>query len=56
MVRSRLSLLVSLGLIVLTLAAYAPLWRNDFIDLDDSSYITNNDEVISGLSADGLWP
>jgi hypothetical protein len=39
-------------LLVLTVVAYLPVWRNDFIDYDDEVYITGNDVVTGGLS----WP
>jgi protein O-mannosyl-transferase len=43
-----------LGLLALTVAAYLPLWKNDFIDFDDESYITANPRVIQGLSWSGV--
>jgi Tfp pilus assembly protein PilF len=42
------------GLALLTVAAYAPLWRNDFIDLDDELYITGNPAVRQGFTAEGF--
>jgi hypothetical protein len=42
------------GLLALTAAAYLPLWHNDFINYDDPHYITENPEVMAGLSAAGL--
>src|SRR5262249_32670996 len=38
----------------MTVTAYLPLWHNDFIDLDDEFYITNNSGVHLGLSWQGL--
>jgi tetratricopeptide (TPR) repeat protein len=51
---ARLPQFVSAGLVVLTLAAYGPLWRNDFIDLDDKVYVTDNDAVKQGLGRDSV--
>jgi tetratricopeptide (TPR) repeat protein len=42
-----------LALLALTVAAYGPVWRNDFVDFDDELYITNNPRVTDGLSASG---
>jgi tetratricopeptide (TPR) repeat protein len=42
------------GLLLLTAAAYLPLWRNDFVDFDDLSYITNNPRVMGGLTRSGF--
>src|SRR5262245_42069565 len=53
MLSSRLPLLLSLGLVLLTLAAYAPLRNNEFINLDDETYITKNREVREGMSLAG---
>jgi tetratricopeptide (TPR) repeat protein len=39
-------------LLVLTAVAYHPIWRNDFVDMDDEKYITTNPWVREGLS----WP
>ncbi len=50
MARARLSVVISAGLVALTVAAYGPLWRNDFINLDDEFYVTNNSEVLHGLT------
>ncbi len=40
------------ALLVLTAAAYLPIWRNDFVDIDDERYILSNASVKTGLS----WP
>jgi hypothetical protein len=37
-------------LAALTVVAYFPVWRNDFIDYDDSLYITGNNHVLRGLA------
>jgi Flp pilus assembly protein TadD len=47
-------LFLYLGLLALTLAAFAPLWRNDFIEFDDPVYITDNPDVLSGFSREGF--
>lgn len=41
-------------LVALTILAYLPVWWNDFVDLDDESYITANPHVIGGLSRSGF--
>jgi tetratricopeptide (TPR) repeat protein len=41
-------------LVVLTVLAYLPVWRNDFVDFDDEPYITANPHVIDGLSLSGF--
>jgi tetratricopeptide (TPR) repeat protein len=40
------------ALVALTVVVYLPLWKNDFIDLDDKSYLTTNPHVTEGLT----WP
>ena len=47
-------ILISLVLILLTTAAYGPIWRNDFINYDDNVYVTGNDHVKAGLSPKGI--
>jgi len=44
----------SLCLLLFTLAAYFPVWNNDFVDLDDYALIVYNPEVAHGLSGSGL--
>src|SRR5262245_2757212 len=46
--------LLRLGLIVLTTVALAGVCRNDFIDMDDNVYVTENPAVQAGLSQRGL--
>ena len=46
--------LVSLGLVLLCQIAYARLWMNDFVDLDDEKYITQNSHVTNGLTTENL--
>src|SRR5262249_39095472 len=54
MPRGRLRWILAACLAGLTLLAYAPLWRNDFIDLDDRLYITKNDALLAGLTPQGI--
>lgn len=51
---ARTTALISAGLVLLSLIAYARLWENDFIDLDDEKYITANPHVLDGLTVDGV--
>ena len=39
-------------LLVLTAAAYSPVWNNGFVDFDDELYLTTNPQVTRGLT----WP
>jgi tetratricopeptide (TPR) repeat protein len=48
--RGGVPVLVGVGLVVLTLAAYGPVWRNDFINLDDNDGIVDNPNVSGGLT------
>ncbi len=50
----RLSVVVSVGLVLLTLLAYSPLWDNDFISLDDGTNILHNAGVVNGLTLGNL--
>ena len=47
-------LLVCVVLAALTLAAYGPVWRLGFIDFDDPVYVSENRDVLAGLSGAGL--
>ena len=38
-------------LLLLTVAAFAPLWHNEFVVSDDASYITGNEHVLRGSRA-----
>jgi hypothetical protein len=42
------------GLVLLTLVAYLPLWRNDFVDFDDEGYLTKNPAIQQGLTWSGV--
>jgi len=50
----RLSALVILALVVLTVAAYWNLAENDFTNFDDDDYVTKNPAVLAGLTWDGI--
>ena len=43
-----------LGLAVLTVAAFSPVFQAEFISLDDPAYVTSNPHVLQGLSLRGL--
>jgi tetratricopeptide (TPR) repeat protein len=47
-------ILISLFLIVVTAAAFAPVTDNDFVNYDDPIYVTNNPRVREGLNAASL--
>jgi hypothetical protein len=46
--------LIGVALVLLTVVAYGPLAGNDFIDLDDTVYVTDNPEVKGGLTPRGI--
>jgi hypothetical protein len=46
--------LLCIGLLVLTVVAYLPLWDNDFVDFDDEILITANPQVLAGLTRSGV--
>jgi protein O-mannosyl-transferase len=48
----KLRLILSLVLIVFTLAIYNPVVHNGFLNLDDNVYLINNTQVHSGLTLD----
>jgi tetratricopeptide (TPR) repeat protein len=50
----RRKLLLCIALAALTLLAYAPVYRNGFVDLDDGVYVTENPAVQAGLTARGF--
>ena len=52
--RTPSQLLVVALLVAVTLAAYAPLFGNAFVNYDDDLYITNNHHVRSGLEAESV--
>src|SRR5438067_1455603 len=47
---------VCLALILVTLAVYWPVTRNDFVTFDDPDYVTANSHVLGGLKwANVVW-
>ena len=50
----RLHYLMSMSLVVITLAAYLPLRSAGFINCDDPTYVTGNAHVQSGLTLQGI--
>src|ERR1700683_4836951 len=42
--------LICAGRALATLAAYWPLWRCGFVDLDDVDYVVSNDAIQHGVS------
>ncbi len=46
--------LAALALALLTLAVYAPAFQADFVDYDDPLYVTENDWVQQGFTAESL--
>lgn len=51
---SRAAILVCLGLIALTVAAYAPVRHYPFVSLDDPQYVSDNPNVARGLTWAGV--
>ena len=45
---------IAAALAAATVAAYAPLWRNGFVAIDDAEYVAQNPIVLAGLSWHGL--
>ena len=50
----RLHYLISLLMVVITLAVYSPIVRAGFIDCDDEAYIVNNPHVHAGLTLQSI--
>jgi protein O-mannosyl-transferase len=48
------TMLVALALILLTLIAYYPLRKNDFVNYDDPAYVYSNQRVSKGLTASNV--
>ncbi|RJP89666.1 MAG: tetratricopeptide repeat protein [Desulfobacteraceae bacterium] len=51
---SHKSLLIALGLIAITIAAYAKIYSFEFINFDDTCYVTKNERVQQGLNSDNV--
>jgi tetratricopeptide (TPR) repeat protein len=49
--QKRVLFLISVGLVLATIASYEPVRNNDFVSYDDNLYITKNAMVQSGLNA-----
>ena len=47
-------LLVRLGLAAATLLIYGQVWSHDFVNYDDPQYVTDNAQVLRGLTAPGV--
>src|SRR5258708_22259390 len=45
---------ISLGLIALNLAIFAPVLKYDFVNFDDPEYVTENPYIANGLSRQAL--
>ncbi|UCE85338.1 MAG: tetratricopeptide repeat protein [Deltaproteobacteria bacterium] len=50
----RARVLIAIALVAATVAAYAPLRHNDFVQYDDNIYITENPNLPLGFSREGL--
>ena len=47
---------ISLGIFLITLLIYAPVYRFGFVNFDDPDYVTNNAHVRNALTTDGvIW-
>jgi tetratricopeptide (TPR) repeat protein len=45
---------ICLGIFLVTLVVYAPVYRFGFVNFDDPDYVTNNPHVRNGLTMDGV--
>ncbi len=54
MTDARLRLLIAIGLVVITVAAYLPVFGNQFVDYDDNRYVYDNPRVMDGISLKNL--
>jgi len=50
----RLPAVICAALILVTIAAYEPLRHNDFINLDDPRYVTENQHIRTGITFEGI--
>jgi tetratricopeptide (TPR) repeat protein len=50
----RVKLLICIGLVAATFAAYEPTLRNGFVNYDDDKYITQNPRVTGGITPDSV--
>ncbi|MCE9589378.1 MAG: tetratricopeptide repeat protein [Planctomycetes bacterium] len=51
---ARINLLASLLLLAVAALPYAGLWRQEFVNFDDTVFVTKNEQVNKGLTAAGL--
>jgi len=51
---TRLNVCLALALAALTIAVYAPVRHHDFVSLDDTVYVSENEHVARGLTAPGV--
>jgi hypothetical protein len=51
---SRQEILISIALVALTLAVFGRTCRNDFVNYDDTDYVTRNPYVMSGLAPQSI--
>jgi hypothetical protein len=49
-----LPVVVCVTLILAAVAAYEPLRHNDFINLDDPRYVTENQHIRTGITFEGI--
>lgn len=52
--RRAAAIVVAVALVLLTLAAYTPVWRFEFISIDDPQYVAANPNIAHGLTWDSL--
>jgi len=45
---------MTVGILVLVVLAYYPVFSSDFLNYDDPSYVTSNDHVKAGITADSV--
>src|SRR4051812_38208782 len=43
-----------LAVVVITLIAFAPAWKNDFVNYDDNMYVVENPHVVNGLTSEDI--
>jgi hypothetical protein len=52
--KSQLTLFVYLALTVTTLGAFGQVWNFEFTNYDDDRYVSQNPQVLNGLTPDGI--
>ena len=53
-VNKRCIFLIYVALVLATLIAFEPIRHNDFVDYDDTQYVTDNPHVMTGITLDSL--